>query len=42
VFSKKLPVFPQSDGSVPTLISGLPTIQQIRTNFNHHKRVKGE
>ena len=25
VFSKKLPVFPHSDGSVPTLISGLPS-----------------
>src|SRR6266849_3105380 len=38
VFSKKLPVLPQSDGSAPTLISGLPTIQQIHTTFNHHKR----
>src|SRR5258708_38989459 len=41
VFSKKLPVLPQSDGSAPTLISGLPTIQQIHTTFNHHKRLPG-
>src|SRR5258708_13536087 len=41
VFSKKLPVLPQSDGSAPTLISGLPPIQQFHTTFNHHKRLPG-